>query len=694
MALLRALKSLAGRLFSPRITAEERLDLALVAFTRPGAEALPALHRLFGEIRRRGDEDDSAPALRLHYVVDRLEGNAEWRQAFAALVGPFIASRRLVSFFSDSGILPGTGFFSEWWRIVGHRLLPQVPDERYLKDCTHLVFDRPRDWRWLNALPPDLLLRLWGLLALDATADRRTWAAIQEQLLDAALLLAHRVSGLGMDSELIRTSLDLENYAPCFLELANEAHRFTESQRAQLLDASLAADTGDQLLVIVDQCRQALQRVRRRALTVGTSLHLTYLLTRCEQSLDRIAELTRMIREAPGTDPAMPLSEASWVAFSHAALVAENRRNSFSYYWDQLSRILALRVAENAAHSGEHYLCATRTEYRAMWRSAMGAGVIIGAMALLKMFAAGLEAPLFVNAVLYSLNYGLGFTVIYMLGFTVATKQPAMTAQTLVSNLSAVKPNRAEDLEQIVDLVAAVTRSQLAAIGGNILIAFPTAIAIGLGLGQLTVTPLISPDKAAHLLADLNPLSWAIPHAALAGVFLYLSGLISGYFDNQAACANLGPRIARLGWLRLVAGQRGAGAVGDYVEAHLGGIMGNFLFGCMLGSAGVIGIILGLPIDIRHIAFAAANLGYAMVGEHFALPWQAVAWAVLGVSAIGLTNLAVSFTLALRTALKARRVEFSGGRALLRAIGHRLRTRPGSFILPPKAQPSDTDPLP
>ena len=86
--------------------------------------------------------------------------------------------------------------------------------------------------------------------------------------------------------------------------------------------------------------------------------------------------------------------------------------------------------------------------------------------------------------------------------------------------------------------------------------------------------------------------------------------------------------------------------------------MGNFLFGCMLGSTGVIGTILGLPLDIRHIAFSSANLGYALVGFQFELPLQAVFWAALGIAAIGLTNLAVSFALALRTALGARRIQF------------------------------------
>ena len=86
------------------------------------------------------------------------------------------------------------------------------------------------------------------------------------------------------------------------------------------------------------------------------------------------------------------------------------------------------------------------------------------------------------------------------------------------------------------------------------------------------------------------------------------------YFDNQAAYANIGQRIGRLRWLQLLLGKQRAARAGCYVGDHLGGIMGNFLFGCMLGSTGVIGKMLGLPLDIRHIAFASANVGYAVTG--------------------------------------------------------------------------------
>ncbi len=295
--------------------------------------------------------------------------------------------------------------------------------------------------------------------------------------------------------------------------------------------------------------QSTLQRIRKRALTVGTSLQLSYLLARSEQCLERLRELVAILAAATALTAPGTATEA-WAEFAHDAFLAENRRNSLGHYMAQLSRLLAVRVTENAARSGEHYICETAGDYRQMWRSAAGAGVLIGGMALLKIFAAGLHAPLFVEAFLFSMIYGLGFVLIYLLGMTVATKQPAMTAQTLAGLLGDVRATRQAELERMVDVVAAVCRSQLAAIAGNVVMALPVAIAIGFWLGQLQDHPVIPLEKGAHLLADLDPLSWALPHAAIAGFYLFLSGLITGYFDNRAAYNEIGIRIARLRWLR------------------------------------------------------------------------------------------------------------------------------------------------
>lgn len=655
---------------------------AVDSFRDPNANTLTLTHQLVTSIRgRRGDVTG---ALARHSVMlDLLEHDTELREAFSTHVMHFLATRRLVTFFTDSGILPGTGFFSEWWRIIGHHVLPEVPDERRLKDCLSLIFEDTHDWLWLTSLPRSQGQRFWAVLAPPRMLAGSDWLHVQEQMLDAVLLLAHRVSGLGVDSELMQASPNFEADMPRFVALSAEALHFVSAFRSALSSSAPSSDDGQQLLVIIEQCRETLLRIRKRALTVGTSLHLGFTLMRGEQNLRRLEELLFILRTRLQTD-GVPTTTEAWAELARISFIAENRRNSLRHYMSQLSRLLAVRVTENAARSGEHYICETSADYRHMWRSAAGAGVLIGVMALIKIFAAGLHAPLFVEALMFSLIYGLGFVLIYLLGMTVATKQPAMTAQTLASLLGDIKPTRAQDLERLVDVTTAVSRSQFAAIAGNVMVALPVAIAVGLGLSQLTGAPVIEVDKAAHLLGDLDPLSWAIPHAAIAGFYLYLSGLISGYFDNEAAYGKIGPRIARLRWLNRLLGSERTARLGQLIQDRLGGIMGNFLFGCMLGSTGVIGVILGLPLDIRHIAFSAANIGYALVGFQMELPLQTIAWAVLGVAAIGLTNLAVSFTLALRTALDARRIRFEHWSPLLRAIGRRLRSAPRSFILPPR----------
>lgn len=655
---------------------------ALNRFRDPAADTLELMRRLVAVLRPQNRRDGGS-AERYQFMLDRLESDPGLLTAFRGHIVHFIATRRLVTFFTESGVLPGTGFFSEWWRILGSRLLPEVPDERRLKDCLHVIYDHTDDWRWLETIPPGASQRFWSLLAPAEELRNIDWHGIQEQMLDAVLLLAHRVSGLGIENELMRASPNLDDDTPSFVALSAEALDFVNAFRAALKDPEQVADDGSQLLVIADQCQTTLQRIRKRALTVGTSLHLSYLLTRAEQSLERLRDLAATLT-ASQLSSTRGEAIRSCGEFAHAAFLAENRRNSLRFYVAQLSRLLAVRVTENAARSGEHYICETPADYRKMWRSAAGAGVLIGCMAMLKIKAATLNAPLFGEAFIFSMIYGLGFVIIFLLGMTVATKQPAMTAQTLAGLLGDIKPTRSADLERLVDVAAAVSRSQLAAIAGNVMVALPVAIAIGLGLSYWAGEPLISVDKGAHLIGDLDPLSWALPHAAIAGFYLFLSGLITGYFDNRAAYADLGPRIARLRWMQALAGRERAGRFGNYIQERLGGIMGNFLFGCMLGSTGVIGTILGLPLDIRHIAFASANLGYALVGFQFELPLKAIAWAAFGIAAIGFTNLAVSFALALRTAMRARGIHFEHWGPLLRALWNRVNHHPRSFLLPPR----------
>ena len=281
-------------LLGKSVSAGDPLGEALERFRQPEANTLELLRRLVA-VLRPAHRHDAGSSQRYTAMLDRLLADPDLRAAFCRHVVHFIATRRLITFFTDSGILPGTGFFSEWGRILGNRLLPEVPDERRLKDCLHVIFNRSDDWRWLQEMPADQAQRFWELIAPEQVLGNIDWRNIQEQMLDSVLLLAHRVSGLGIESELMRASPNFDDDRPRFIGLSSEALEFVNAFRAALDDPARQADDGSQLLVIADQCRETLQKTRKRALTVGTSLHLSYLLTRSEQSLERLRDLIAIL---------------------------------------------------------------------------------------------------------------------------------------------------------------------------------------------------------------------------------------------------------------------------------------------------------------------------------------------------------------------------------------------------------------
>jgi site-specific recombinase len=151
-------------------------------------------------------------------------------------------------------------------------------------------------------------------------------------------------------------------------------------------------------------------------------------------------------------------------------------------------------------------------------------------------------------------------------------------------------------------------------------------------------------------------------------------------------------RVARMPLLLRIVGSRRAAAVGAYVEYNFGALAGNFLFGCMLGGVTLLGTLTGAPLDIRHVAFASANLGIAGATLWAQLDGYALALGVLGIALIAVVNLAVSFTLSLMLALRARRLKVTGIGALWGMLAQRALSRPLDLVRPPAAAAADPKP--
>jgi site-specific recombinase len=230
-----------------------------------------------------------------------------------------------------------------------------------------------------------------------------------------------------------------------------------------------------------------------------------------------------------------------------------------------------------------------------------------------------------------------------------------------------------------------VFRTQIVSVLGNVVVAFPTALVIAFAWQKLTGHHLVSPEKAQHLLHDIDPIHTpALFYAAIAGVWLFVAGLISGYYDNKALYTRMGQRVRQLRWLGSLIGDKRRDRLSRYVENNLGGLMGNFYFGILLGTTGTVGYLLGLPLDIRHVTFSTANVATALVGLDYRMSWEMAANATLGVALIGAVNLLVSFSLALWVALRARKIQFKRSLLLLRALGRRFMSAPLDFFIGPR----------
>jgi site-specific recombinase len=433
-------------------------------------------------------------------------------------------------------------------------------------------------------------------------------------------------------------------------------------------------------LVLLDQCNKAIEQVRRRAQQQGASFYLTFRLRRLHQYLERALKLSGLatIRCGQADDEALERT----AALCRELTVAECRRNDLMSFWGQNLELMALRISENAGHAGGHYISETRAEYFDLLRSALGGGFIIAFMAANKIWLGTLGLPPLTEVLAFCLNYAFGFVFIHIMHFSVATKQPAMTANAIAAAIDESN-GRKSDMEPLAELVARTIRSQLAAIVGNVSLAVPIAMLIALAVQFVSGEHFISPDKAHHLLADIDPVgSGAIFYAAIAGVCLFLAGLIAGYYDNLCDYNRIPQRLLRLKWPVSLFGAARWQRVAGYIENNLGALAGNFAFGFLLGGAAGLGFLLGLPIDIRHIAFSSSYWGFSMIGLEFNVEWTVAVLAAIGVLAIGITNLVVSFYLAMWVGLKARGVTFNQRRNLAKAILSRLWRRPREFFLP------------
>lgn len=644
---------------------------------RHASDGLSHLIALIDTIRPARSSDFHTAIDNIHALCQLLEQNPSYRSALRDQIDTLLASCTQVRLYSDTGILANEGFFATLKQRVGYRFLPPTHNPASLKDLFGALFHRKTDYLWLEAIPSEIWQELGRAIRIEEATGLTAKTTSILQLLEAIQILTCRIAAIGLEPEMAQNYPAIEDFESPFVRQQVETLLFIERYRADLTAQRAPEEDSRHINVLLDQCEEIIGKVRRNTRRHGISISLTYHLLRLTQHIERMRLLLLLVDPA-----ASDAQNDARIALFLTLVRAENRKYNLRDVMRENTELLALQVTEQASMTGEHYIAETRKEWAQMFRSAAGAGVIVGFMALVKILTAKLHLPPLLEAAVFSLNYALGFMLVHILHMTIATKQPAMTAARIAAALPPSGQKNAS-YDELVELIIKVFRTQYIAILGNVLLVMPVALAIAWLFSLEFSHHVVDAEKARHMLDDLRPISgYGLAHAAIAGICLFLAGLISGYYDNKALYRHIPERIAALPWLSRLIGATRAEQFAGYIEHNLGALAGNFYFGIMLGSLGTLGFLLGLPIDIRHITFSAANMIYAFVGLDFNLDWHWMLYALGGVAVIGLTNLYVSFFLALWVALRSRKRRLAELKPLASKLLLRILQRPLDCLIP------------
>lgn len=576
---------------------------------------------------------------------------------------------------TEANILSENAFFPELKKRILNKVLPPVENENtvwYLIDNVSL--SPKKDLEYLHNLPEEEVNDLMRILGI---SDFILKPNVKSELIFSMNILSWRVTGMALEVDVVRMAPEYRNFDNPFLALQNELEALAEDFK---VNPEIQLNSKDsrykQIKIYAEQCQDFVNIAFKNSSKYGISGKINQSLLKIRQQTQRISEIINLLIIDQANDVIVKSKQLIFNILSY-----KSHKNNISDLINDSTRLISHLITNHTAETGSHYITSNRKQYMKMFYKASGGGIIVGALCILKMLYGFMPGSDFFHAFLYSINYAMGFVMIYLMGFTLATKQPAMTAATMTKVLSE-QENIKNNYTEFADLVSKLFRSQFIAFVGNVLLSFPIAMLIMYGL-DVFFSQNLAVEKSDKLLKDLDPFkSKAILHACIAGFYLFISGIISGNIGNNSVFYQIPDRIAKNLPIKRLFGARFAKNLSKYYAKNWAGIISNFWFGVFLGATAPVGLFFGLDLDIRHITFAAGNFAIGLYGKDFVVDSSVFWTAFFTVFLIGFFNFLVSFSLSMFLAFRSRKMNFGEVREIYREIFRYFLRNPMKFFFP------------
>ncbi|UEG49842.1 site-specific recombinase [Ferruginibacter lapsinanis] len=649
-------------------------QLAVVLPLHSPNRSLDFLIELIDKIRPDKAKDIEQAELRFKAVLYQI--THERTPLFSlrkALLTQFLKTNIVVAL-TENGIVSSRGFVQELMGKLKHKILPPLQTPDNFLYVINKIFYKKKDHFWVEGIDKKLWIQFFEMLGIQINL---TEPKLIRQLQQSLQLLSYRITTLGLEKEMTHRYENFVDAIYPFLEqnrLVNEYLHLCETGGNEEMQLMLLEDITEAL----HNCNQSIQWISDQRNVYGTSLSQAYIITRLKQQIDRMFIIVDVL------DSNNEFNTERFTDYFTTVVRNEKRKNSIKEFISENTGYLAYQIAEHGGRTGEKFITTTKKEFWMMFVSACGGGIIISFIGIVKNLLGKMAMPPFWSGILYSTNYSLGFILIQDTGSTLATKQPAYTANNVASSLDVQKAGGEPDLRNLAITVAKVSRTQLASFAGNLLIVFPLTYCLAWLYFESTGVKIAEGAAAQKLLTDQQPfhsLAWL--YACFTGFFLFASGLVAGYVENYVVYGKITERLGNSSSFKNTFSEKRRYKILHYVQNNLGALIGNISLGFFLGMAGFFGKTFGLPFDIRHITISAANTAIGFFGLDHLVTTKELVYTIIGVFGIGFINFAVSFGLAFIVAVKSRGIHLKDYPEFLGILGRYIKKYPKDFFQAP-----------
>ena len=611
-------------------------------------------------------------------LIKLLSENTTYRKNLKAYLKTLLKGQRFEKILTDADIIKDVSFFYELKQRIVAKFIPSQPDFNSLEYILTQLFYVDNDSDWVNSIPRQELMDLIAVLFTeDELALEESF--MEKQFVFSCKVLMSRITGVATEQEVNKMVPEYADYENPFLALQAEMILFLERISKETKQIEESDIDFRQLNILFNQCHDFIDEAYKNTQRFGISIRVNQYLLRMQQQLRRVKQLVDMLiknKAQTTVDKRVDLA---------LFLIGINyKKNNIRELFSKSTQRVAFEITQHKAKTGEHYITKDKFEYRKMLNASLGGGAVVGVMCITKLLLGKLSVSPFGTAFLYSLNYAIGFIVIYLLGYTLATKQPAMTASSFVKALQDGEKNMKKKKRYLAFsvLFARLFRSQFIAFVGNVVMAFPVAL-LGIWVLDLLLDYNMAESKGEKLLTDINPLtSLALLHAAIAGIWLFLSGVIAGNVSNRIKHNRIPFRIQEHPMLKVLIGRKKAIKIAEFHQKKYPGIVSNLMFGVFMGSTASLGYVLGLSLDVRHITFASGNFALGLYGLDWSTTFNMVLWVIIGIGLIGFLNFIVSFTLSIIVALRSCGISILELRHIIYSVFLYFLEKPLHFFFP------------